>query len=74
MIMEYLEGGESSEILTQPENFRGTVHKKITPDDLQFVSTFGFKLEGDFHFQSHKIIIGEGDRIVHQDTLLKWFE
>lgn len=69
-IIKYLTGGDSSESLKAPTYMRDTVHQMIKPDDLEFLSTFDFKLNDDFTFTKEQIFLMESDKVSHQMKLL----
>lgn len=68
-IVRYLTGGKSA--IIEPRNYsKETVHQEITPDDLKFLRTFDFKLNGDFTFTLHEIVLRNSDKGSHQNKLL----
>jgi hypothetical protein len=70
-IKSYLTGGNSSESPKAPTYKRDTVQQIIRPDDLEFLSTFDFKLNDDFTFTKVPISLMGSDKVSHQMNLLK---
>jgi len=69
-LMKYLTGGNSSDGPEAPTYKRDTVHQMIRPDDLEFLSTFDFKLNDDFTFTKVPISLKRSDKVSHQMELL----
>jgi hypothetical protein len=69
-IIRYLTGGDNSQSPNAPSYSRDTVHEIIGPDDLEFLSTFDFKLNDDFTFTKEEISLTETGKVSHQKELL----
>jgi hypothetical protein len=69
-IIRYLTGGDSSESPNAPSYNRETVYEIIRPHDLEFLSTFDFKLNDDFTFTKEEISLTDSGNVSHQRELL----
>jgi hypothetical protein len=69
-LIKYLTGDDSSESPKAPEYKRDTIHEKLSPDSLEFLSTFDFQLTDDSIITKEEISVGGSDKVSHQMELL----
>jgi hypothetical protein len=69
-LKKYLTRDDSSESPKAPEYKRDTIHQILSPDSLEFLSTFDFRLADDSTIEKNGISIKGFDKVSHQMELL----